>query len=62
MNKTKPYFSFVLTKRKKNPTKPQKETWYVVLLTWYDPAEIEHWSTKKGIFCFKPFGTKMTAT
>lgn len=52
MNKTKPYFLlFFLTKRKKKkPT--QKETWYFVLLTWYDPAETEHWSTKKGFAFF----------
>lgn len=49
MNKTKAYFFFFFNQKIK---KPQKETWYFVLLTWYDPAEIEHWSTKNGCAFF----------
>lgn len=30
-----------------NQSEKKKETWYFGLLTWYDPAEIEHWSTEK---------------
>lgn len=44
MNKNKLYyffFFFFFIQKKK------KETWYFGLLTWYDPAEIEHWSTEK---------------